>query len=151
MIQQNNQDTWYEGYFLPKRAILVANVWAINRDPDVFGPDAHIFNPDRFLDPVTKALLPPVADTKKEGHVSFGFGRRICPGRYVANDILMINSALILWAMELRGPPTSDDKEALPGVDECVMDGVAVCVAQWCWQPIFTDKHIGIHSYSRVS
>ncbi|KAG6359028.1 hypothetical protein INS49_012548 [Diaporthe citri] len=28
-----SEDTWYEGYFLPKGAILVANVWAVNRDP----------------------------------------------------------------------------------------------------------------------
>lgn len=104
----------------------MANVWAINHDPDVFGPDAHLFNPDRFMDPLTGSLRPPVADTKKEGHVSFGFGRRICPGRYVANDMLMINASLILWAMELRGPRKSDGKETLPAVEECVMDGVVV-------------------------
>lgn len=111
---------------MPKNSIIVANVWAINHDTDVFGADAHDFNPDRFLDPVTGALLPPVTDTKKEGHVTFGFGRRICPGRYVANDMLMINAALILWAMEFRNPRGNDGKEVLPAVNEVVLDGVVV-------------------------
>lgn len=111
---------------MPQDSIIVANIWAINRDTDVFGPDAHAFNPDRFLDTVTNTLLPPVTDTKKEGHVTFGFGRRVCPGRYVANDMLMINATLILWAMKLRGPRADDGEEVLPAVEGSVLDGVVV-------------------------
>lgn len=109
---------------MPKGSIIVANAWAINRDTDLYGPDAHVFNPNRFLDPASNTLLPPLSDTKKEGHATFGFGRRICPGRHVANDVLMINATLILWAMELHGPCADDGNEVLPEVEGSVLDGV---------------------------
>ena len=42
------QDDIYRGYFIPKGATVIQNVWAIFRDPDVY-PDPETFNPDRFL------------------------------------------------------------------------------------------------------
>lgn len=49
-----------------------------------------IFNPDRFLanDP---AVVDPV-------YVAFGYGRRICPGRFMAEGQLWISIACILSA-----------------------------------------------------
>jgi hypothetical protein len=39
----------------------------MNRDPDIYGADAHEFNPSRHLDSKGK-LKPAVADTKEESH-----------------------------------------------------------------------------------
>nr|BAK09449.1 cytochrome P450 [Postia placenta] len=101
------QDDIYEGYFIPKGTICLANIWAMNRDPDIYGPDAHLFRPDRHLDEKGQLKASP-ADTKDEGHVSYGFGRRLCVGRHVANFSLFIDITTLLWALKLE--PEKDAK-----------------------------------------
>jgi cytochrome P450 len=46
--------------------------------------------------------LPGPKETNQEGHVSFGFGRRACVGRHLANDSLFIFTARILWAASIK-------------------------------------------------
>jgi cytochrome P450 len=40
--------------FIPKGTIVMANLWHLNHDPELYGADAEHFNPARFLD--TRAL-----------------------------------------------------------------------------------------------
>ena len=46
----STEDDWYDGMFIPKGTIVMANVWDLNRDPELYGADAANFNPARFLD-----------------------------------------------------------------------------------------------------
>jgi len=127
LINLASQDIWYDGYFIPKGAMLVPNVWAINRDPDTFGSDAHHFNPARHLDEVTGKAKPAPADTKEEGHVSYGFGRRICVGRHFANKMLLTNIALLTWAMNIDSEREPNGRPiGLENVDGCIDEGVIV-------------------------
>ena len=65
------EDDFYEGYFIPKGAIVIANIWELNRDPELFGADPHSFNPARYLDDKGQ-LLPDPPGTKDDGHFTFG-------------------------------------------------------------------------------
>ncbi|KZV67837.1 cytochrome P450 [Peniophora sp. CONT] len=94
------EDDVYEGYFIPKGTVVIANVWELNRDPETYGPDSHQFNPARYLDDSGK-LIPGPPGTKDDGHFSFGFGRRVCVGKHVANNSLFIEIAISLWAFTL--------------------------------------------------
>jgi cytochrome P450 len=94
-------DDWYEGMFIPKGTICLQNMRVINSEPDVFGSDAALFDPARYLD---KSRQVKVLDGREEGHMAFGFGRRICPGRYVAESTLAIDIATLLWAMRFERP-----------------------------------------------
>ncbi|KZV67268.1 cytochrome P450 [Peniophora sp. CONT] len=91
------EDDYYEGYFIPKGTIVLANTWEMNRDPEVYGPDAHHFNPNRHLGERGEALTSS-SGVRDDGHYSFGFGRRICVGRHVAFNSLFIDIATCLWA-----------------------------------------------------
>ncbi|KAI0064320.1 cytochrome P450 [Artomyces pyxidatus] len=124
MPHRSTADDWYEGMFIPAGTICIANVWAINRDPAVYGADAHCFNPDRFLD-ADGALKGP-QETREEGHVSYGFGRRLCPGKHVANDSLFIDMAVMLWACTFE--PAKDERgDTIPiNVDGWVDQGTTV-------------------------
>ncbi|KAH9039745.1 cytochrome P450 [Lactarius hengduanensis] len=41
---------------------------------------------------------------REDGPVTFGMGWRVCPGRYVAEDSLVIDLATVLWAMRFERP-----------------------------------------------
>ncbi|KAJ7754585.1 cytochrome P450 [Mycena metata] len=62
---------------IPKHQILVISNGGYNRNTDVFGPDARIFNPGRWLDGTVK----PDANIGVYGNLlTFGSGQRACIG-----------------------------------------------------------------------
>ena len=73
-----------------------SHIRAVLHDESVF-PEPGQFRPERFLDPNVK--LPEAV---------FGFGRRICPGRYMARSSIWITVASVLAAFEI-GPVTDGD------------------------------------------
>src|SRR6267154_207906 len=123
----STEDDWYNGMFIPKGSIMIANVWNLNRDPEIYGADAAQFNPGRFLN--TKGEVTSCApETKEEGHVTYGFGRRVCVGKHVANNSLFFDFAMMLWACRIE--PGKDERgNVIPiDVDGCIEDGLVVWV-----------------------
>ncbi|KAH9041334.1 cytochrome P450 [Lactarius pseudohatsudake] len=74
----------------------------INFETAMFGVDSARFNPARYLD--EKGQVKVVMDGREEGHVSFGYGRRVCPGRHVGEGTLGIDFATLLWALRFERP-----------------------------------------------
>lgn len=101
------EDDWYEGMFIPKGTMCLVNVGLCNQDPAVYGDDATQFDPSRHLTSMG-TLAPSPPDTQDEGHVVYGFGKRICVGRHVANDTMFIAFAVMLWASEVV--PAKDER-----------------------------------------
>jgi len=98
---RSTEDDWYEGMFIPKGTICIANAWHMNRDPEIFGKNTEDFDPARYLD-AHGEMAPGISDLKKDGHFSYGFGSRICVGRHMADNSLFINIAILLWAMKFE-------------------------------------------------
>ena len=120
-----SEDDWYEGMFIPKGTICIANVWSMNRDTEVYGENAAHFDPARFLDANGDlATAPP--DTKDQGHVSYGFGRRECVGRHLANNSLFIDIAIMLWATKIERKKDASGKPLPLDVDGFVDHGIVV-------------------------
>ncbi|KAI0284840.1 cytochrome P450 [Russula brevipes] len=122
---QSTEDDWYEGMFIPKGTICLANVWHINHDPETYGENAAHFEPARYLD-ANGDLVPGPSGTKEEGHVSYGFGRRECPGRHVANNSLFIDIAIVLWAMKIERKKDRSGQLIPLDVDGFVDQGIVV-------------------------
>jgi hypothetical protein len=72
--------------------------------------------------------LPGPIETNQEGHSSFGFGRRICVGKHLANDSLFIRTARILWAATLECAKDENGKDIIPDTDAFVEAGVIMWV-----------------------
>jgi len=89
--------------------ICMANLWQCNLDPGFYGDDAADFNPGRFIDEHSR-LVPGPADTHDDGHSTFGFGRRACVGKHVANELLFISIATVLSAVRLECPRDENGK-----------------------------------------
>ncbi|ETW81852.1 cytochrome P450 monooxygenase 12 [Heterobasidion irregulare TC 32-1] len=105
------EDDVYEGYYIPKGTTVLANIWNILHNPEVY-PDPSSFNPDRFEDPKKSAetginILPDDA---------FGYGRRMCPGRWLAFDTLWITLASILAVYDVQKPVDKDGNIIEPEV-----------------------------------
>ena len=95
------EEDWYEGMYIPKGTVCIANIWHCNHDRAIFGDDADEFRPERHLDE-NGELLPGPVETNHAGHVTFGFGRRNCVGKDLATESLFINTVRILWATNLE-------------------------------------------------
>ncbi|KIJ57163.1 hypothetical protein M422DRAFT_238752 [Sphaerobolus stellatus SS14] len=102
MMHTTSQDDIVGEYFIPKGAILIGNVWRLLHNEKDFGPDTEQFIPERFFQPG-------VRDPAHTG--AFGFGRRICPGRNVAESSLFIGVASMLQVFEISRPLTQSGKE----------------------------------------
>ncbi|KAF8898640.1 cytochrome P450 [Infundibulicybe gibba] len=81
----------YRGFQIPKGTTVLPNVWAVLHDPDMY-PDPLNFNPARFLDKEKNAR----SGINEIPDPAFGFGRRMCPGRWLAFDSIWITVASIL-------------------------------------------------------
>ncbi|KAI0295320.1 cytochrome P450 [Multifurca ochricompacta] len=99
------QDDVYEGYFIPAGSIIIPNVWAILRDPVAF-PEPDRFYPERWLSPDAPTF---------PDHV-WGYGRRVCQGRSMAQDVIWVGITSILATFNItavegkppKGAYTSD-------------------------------------------
>ncbi|KAI0302989.1 cytochrome P450 [Russula brevipes] len=99
-MHRSTEDDWYEGMYIPKGTVCIANVWHMNHDPEIYGENAMDFDPARHLD--ANGDIPSGLSDNKEGHSSYGFGRRNCAGRHMANNSLFINIAVLLWAAKIE-------------------------------------------------
>ncbi|CEL03747.1 Putative Cytochrome P450 [Aspergillus calidoustus] len=111
------QDDEYMGYFIPKGAGVMNNVWGIHMDPKRH-PNPRKFNPDRYKD--DKQSLGDAAanpDASKRDAFTFGAGRRICPGIHVAERSLFLGMSRILWAFDIRPALDESGKEIIPDKD----------------------------------
>ncbi|KAF9522294.1 cytochrome P450 [Crepidotus variabilis] len=86
----------YRGYRIPAGSVLIANCWAMLHDESVY-PSPFLFKPERFMN--GDALNP---DVKDPDHACFGFGRRICAGRFVAFPSIWITIASLIYVFEIE-------------------------------------------------
>ncbi|KAF4461893.1 pisatin demethylase, partial [Fusarium albosuccineum] len=68
------------GKFIPGGTSIGMNLPALLRSEDAFGPDAHVFRPERFLE-VDQDVA---AKMKRHVELMFGYGRWMCAGKPVA-------------------------------------------------------------------
>ncbi|KAK9114858.1 hypothetical protein Syun_021655 [Stephania yunnanensis] len=48
--RESTEDVVINEYCIPKKSRVLVNIWAVERDPNVWSEDAEEFNPDRFID-----------------------------------------------------------------------------------------------------
>lgn len=102
-----DEDTTFEGYSIPKGTILLPAIWWLLHDPQVYAePDR--FDPSRFLSPRNEP------DPKL---AAFGFGRRICPGRWMADASVFLGVAQILATFHIDKALDDDGRPMEPKVE----------------------------------
>ncbi|TEB31966.1 cytochrome P450, partial [Coprinellus micaceus] len=83
----------YKGYQIPAGALVIGNAWPMLHDESVY-EDPFEFSPDCFIDRATGKL-----DFR---HACWSFGRRICPGRYVAFSAVWLAIVSLIYVFDLE-------------------------------------------------
>ncbi|KAF8590889.1 cytochrome P450 [Ramaria rubella] len=89
------EDDMYEGYTIPAGSIVLANSWKLLHDSETY-PNPFVFLPERFLPDRDGRVAKDPATTG-----TFGFGRRVCAGKNLADASVWIAIASILSAFNL--------------------------------------------------
>ncbi|KXS98466.1 hypothetical protein AC578_8058 [Pseudocercospora eumusae] len=82
----------YLGFRIPANSCVLALHWSMNMDETIF-PDAHVFAPERWVVDADEG--------KKKKYHAFGYGRRICTGRHIAENSAFLVIARLLWAYDI--------------------------------------------------
>ncbi|KAF5319919.1 hypothetical protein D9611_011017 [Ephemerocybe angulata] len=93
-----SEDDVFEGYFIPKGTIIAANLWHIMKDPANYD-NPNEFIPERHIKDgqINKDVLDPY-------DAVFGYGRRICVGRYLSLDALYLIVSTTLAMFDISPP-----------------------------------------------
>ncbi|KAI1127531.1 cytochrome P450 monooxygenase [Nemania abortiva] len=95
-----------DGYYIPKGAVIIPNVWWFTHDPAIYA-NPSVFNPSRFLGPN------PAPDPIN--HI-FGYGRRVCSGRYLAISSVWLAVARSLAVFKISKGLDKSGREIEPTV-----------------------------------
>lgn len=84
------KDLKFGDIHVPKGVNVWTNVVTLHTDPEIWGPDAYTFNPNRFANGISGACKLPFL------YMPFGIGPRVCLGQNFAMVELKVLIALIL-------------------------------------------------------
>lgn len=101
------EDDNYNGMFIPKGTTLIPNIWLFTHDETNY-KDPYRFKPERFLGES------PEVDPHT---LVFGFGRRICPGRELADSSVFLTIVMSLSTLNISKAVDDKGSEIDPKVD----------------------------------
>ncbi|KAL8376826.1 hypothetical protein RB595_007784 [Gaeumannomyces hyphopodioides] len=94
--------TRLHGTFLPAGTTVGVNPVSLHRNEQIFGPDAHLFNPERWLDSAKSRAM-------DRCNLTWGGGARTCPGRHLAELILHRTVARLILEFEVTCDVPADE------------------------------------------
>ncbi|XP_022756882.1 cytochrome P450 714C2-like isoform X2 [Durio zibethinus] len=90
VIRQALDDIDFKGIMIPKDMNIQIPIPTLQQSLELWGPDAHEFNPERFANGIVEACKVPQA------YMPFGVGSRICAGQHFAMAELKVALSLLL-------------------------------------------------------
>ncbi|RPD52976.1 cytochrome P450 [Lentinus tigrinus ALCF2SS1-7] len=106
------QDDNFRGYVIPKGTLVTVNTLALTHDKNWY-PDPDEFKPTRFLDADGNYSVRDAPDPRR---LTFGFGRRSCPGVHFADSVLFIIIASTLASVSISPEVSENGEPLLPDV-----------------------------------
>ncbi|KAK7060428.1 hypothetical protein VNI00_001193 [Paramarasmius palmivorus] len=95
IARETSEEEEYRGYYIPKNTIVIPNVWCMAQDT-VSGIPTEDFAPERHMPEYVGDKV--ATDPTK---FAFGFGRRVCPGRFLGENSVFLLIASIIATMDI--------------------------------------------------
>ncbi|KAL0060236.1 hypothetical protein AAF712_012991 [Marasmius tenuissimus] len=111
----SEHDDEYQGHFIPAKTMIIPCVWSMHHLEELY-PDPMAFKPERFVDPTKPEVN---VNDLMDGHYSFGFGRRKCPGMYLGAKSVWIGMVRMLWAFHFDYKLDDEGKRIPVSPDNC--------------------------------
>ncbi|KAK4067389.1 uncharacterized protein Triagg1_7569 [Trichoderma aggressivum f. europaeum] len=84
------EEVFFRGYRIPSGSYILPAAWWFLHDPETYANPAE-FDPERFLEP----------RNEPDPDAVFGHGRRVCPGRFIAQESLYLTISQTLAAFNI--------------------------------------------------
>ncbi|TFK29092.1 cytochrome P450 [Coprinopsis marcescibilis] len=97
-------DDYYRDFLIPKGSMILVNIYAILQDCS----KSEVFYPERYLED------PSLPDPKS---IIFGFGRRVCPGRFLADASVWIILTALCSLFDISRSHDAEGREVIPSVE----------------------------------
>ncbi|KAL3691457.1 hypothetical protein R1sor_005108 [Riccia sorocarpa] len=98
LIHLSSEDSEIQGFKIPTKTMLLVNVYAIHRDPEVYEKPSE-FCPERFMVGSPKDVYGTHFDL-----LPFGSGRRGCPGKSLGLLLVVYTLAVFIQTCSFRLP-----------------------------------------------
>ncbi|KAI0839866.1 cytochrome P450 [Hypoxylon sp. FL0890] len=93
----STKDDIIDGIFIPKGSTVILNIWGIHHDATLY-PHPEEFMPSRFQGQTPRRSTDANSRGYQNGdHFAYGAGRRLCPGIHLAERVLFLFVARLLW------------------------------------------------------
>ncbi|KAF7357182.1 hypothetical protein MSAN_01312900 [Mycena sanguinolenta] len=131
-VRRNSEDYIYDRggeldpLLIPKNSLIIANIWKMAHDPERYW-NPLVFDPNRFIPTESRAA------EQDPARICFGYGRRTCPGKLLAETAVFLGCSAILAVFNISkackngvvmephvGQTTSTASHVLPF--ECVVE-----------------------------
>ncbi|RCH84474.1 hypothetical protein CU097_006601 [Rhizopus azygosporus] len=123
-----SKDIVYKDCVIPKDTLIVASHYILNRRADML-KNADQFIPERYIEDIRSFSACNKMHTTKCSIITFGFGRRICPGSYMAEReifsmlVELLSKCTIKPILSSKGIPVYPNLDEY--IDKCVMTPLA--------------------------
>ncbi|OAC99015.1 cytochrome P450 CYP5207 [Mucor lusitanicus CBS 277.49] len=103
-----DRDIEVDGYLLPKGCTIIANMGSMHKNPKQYPVHPESFLPERYMNNLKTMQAAANGKLDQRDHFNFGFGRRLCPGTYLA-EVELFNAFVQVFA-KCKIEPISQDE-----------------------------------------
>ncbi|KAJ8657340.1 hypothetical protein O0I10_006893 [Lichtheimia ornata] len=125
LLHQATEDVDVQGYYIPKGTVMVSNMHAMHLNPDAFA-NPEEFIPERFLNNLKPMSASANSGIENRDQYNFGWGRRICPGIYLAENEMFCALTRLFAKAIIEPKVDADGKRVYPDLNKTHDAGLVV-------------------------
>ncbi|KAI8375700.1 cytochrome P450 [Choanephora cucurbitarum] len=120
-----SRDVVYKNYIIPKDTVVLSNIHTLHSDSNTY-VDPEKFMPERFLNDSRSIYACSNGQIYNRDQFVFGWGRRMCPGIYLAENELFNTLTRVVARCDVKPALSSDGKEIYPDLNALHDGGATV-------------------------